>query len=177
MCATFCTPLPWLWDILVILSSVTQSLTPVCWCLVMPRKIPSMNCFFLAWVNANNIQCFIPLFWWLLPPVYVFCWDLAQDWDLPAMQALHCAGCPASLQGLQTVILRQTGLCSFSACPECWALPSQQPHSVTLDAVNLDDCLGGMGQFLRMKEVGPEEPSLQPGGHSLKNTLCWVPIT
>lgn len=43
------------------------------------------------------------LFWWLLPPVYVFCWDLAQDWDLPAMQALHCAGCPASLQGLQTV--------------------------------------------------------------------------
>lgn len=67
------------------------------------------------------------------------------------------------------VILTQ-GLRSFSACPESWELPSQQ--SVTLNAVNLDDCVGGLGQFLRMKEVGLEEPSLHPGEQGLNNTLC-----
>jgi len=65
------------------------------------------------------------------------------------------------------VIPTQAGPRASSACPECWELPSQRPHFVTLD-----DCVGGMGQFLKMKEVGPEEPSLQLGGQGLTNTLC-----
>lgn len=67
------------------------------------------------------------------------------------------AGCPASLQGLQMVILTQERPRTTSACPEGWELPSQRPHFVTPDATNLDDCVEGMGQFLRMEEVGPKE--------------------
>lgn len=155
-------PLGWFWDILMIFYPLLfkQSLNSGWQCLAVPCKIPSMDCFLLAWLTASTTQHFIPL-------SFVGCYSVSmsphQKGCRTATQALHCASCPASLQGLQMVIPTQAGPHSSSAFPECWELRSEWPCFVTADAVNLDDCVEDMEQFLRMKEVGPEEPSLKPG--------------
>lgn len=62
------------------------------------------------------------------------------------------------------VMPTKAGPCSSSSFPECQELPPQWPRFVTADTVNLDDSVEGMDRLLRMKEVGPEEPSLKREG-------------
>lgn len=93
------------------------------------------------------------------------CLPLRPDIVLGALCNISLVLCRLSSlsAGVTTVILTQERPRSTSARPEGWELPSQRPHFVTLDATNLDDCVEGMEQFLRMKEAGPKEPPSSSG--------------